>query len=120
MNKYHLVRTVEEKTRKDNTLDLVFTNNLDLITQIDVTGTIMLDHDIIEIEANIVDNSKKTTKNENEIDNQVDLRQLNFHHVKIDWEGINKILKEIPWNELFHGLNNKDCTKMLLYCVKEI
>ena len=98
----------------------MFTNNLDLITQIDVTGTIMSDHDIIEIETNIVDNSKKTTKNENEIDDQVDLRQLNFHHVKIDWEGINEILKEMPWNELFHGLNNEDCTELLLYCVKEI
>ena len=62
MNKYHLVQTVEEKTRKHNTLDLVFTNNLDLITQIDVTGTIMSDHDIIEIETNIANNSKKTTK----------------------------------------------------------
>ena len=58
----------------------------------------MSDHDIIEIATNIVDNSKKTTKNENEINEQVDLRQLNFHHVKIDWEGINKILKEMPWN----------------------
>ena len=34
---------------KYNTLDLVFTNNLELITQIDVTGTIMSDHDIFEI-----------------------------------------------------------------------
>merc|ERR1739845_212228 len=78
MNKHHLVQTVEEKTRKDNTLDLVFTNNLDLITQIDVTNTIMSDHDIIE----------------NETDEQVNLRQLNFHHEKIDWEGINKILRD--------------------------
>merc|ERR1712240_355388 len=114
MNKYHLVETVEEKTRKDNTLDLMFTNNLD------VTSTIMSDHDIIEIETNIVNNTKTTTKNENETDYQVDLRQLNFHHEKIDWEGINKILKEMPWNELFHGLNNKDCTELLLYCIKEI
>merc|ERR1712240_174513 len=120
INKYHLVQTVEEKTRKDNTLDLVFTNNLDLITQIDITGTIMSDHDIIEIETNIVTNSIKTTKNENETDDQVDLRQLNFHHEKIDWEGINKILKEMPWNELFHGLNNENCTELLLYCIKEI
>ena len=98
----------------------MFTNNLDLITQIDVTGTIMSDYDIIQNETNIANNSKKTTKNENEIDKQVDFRQLNFHHVKIDWEGINKILKEMPWNELFHGLNNEDCTELLLYCVKEI
>ena len=120
MNKYHLVQTVEEKTRKDNTLDLVFTNNLDLITQIDVTNTIMSDHDIIEIETNIENNTKTTTKNENETEDHVDLRQLNFHHEKIDWEGINKILKEMPWNELFHGLNNEDCTELLLYCIKEI
>merc|ERR1712240_970772 len=120
MNKYYLVQTVEEKTRKDSTLDLVFTNNLDLITQIDVTSTIISDHDIIEIETNIVNNSKKTTENENETDDQVDLRQLNFHHEKIDWERINKILKEMPWNELFHGLNNENCTELLLYCIKEI
>merc|ERR1712240_60589 len=75
---------------------------------------------IIEIETNIVNNTKTTTKNENETDDQVDLRQLNFHHEKIDWEGINKILKRMPWNELFHGLNNEDCTELLLYCVKEI
>merc|ERR1712240_149006 len=91
MNKYHLVQTVEEKTRKDNILDLMFTNNLDLITQIDVTGAIMSDQDI-EIATNMVDNSKKITKNENEIYKEVDLRQLNFHHVKIDWEGNNEIL----------------------------
>merc|ERR1712240_988692 len=120
INKYHLVQTVEEKTRKDNTLDLVFTNNLDLITQIDVTSTIMSDYDIIEIETNIVNNTKTTTKNENETDDQADLRQLNFHHEKIDWKGINKILKEMPWNELFHGLNNENCTELLQYCIKEI
>merc|ERR1712240_766413 len=61
-----------------------------------------------------------TTENENETDDQVDLRQLNFHHEKIDWEGINKILKEMPWNELFHGLNNENYTELMLYCLKEI
>merc|ERR1712240_892489 len=45
---------------------------------------------------------------------------LNFHHEKIDWERINKILKEMPWNELFHVLNNVNCTELLLYCIKEI
>ena len=32
----------------------------------------------------ILNNNKKTSKNENETDDQVDLRQLNFHHEKID------------------------------------
>merc|ERR1711915_846215 len=62
MNKYHLVQTLEEKKRKDNTLDLVFTNNLDLIIQIDVTSIIMSDHDIIEIDTNIVNNTKTNIK----------------------------------------------------------
>merc|ERR1711915_645492 len=61
-----------------------------------------------------------TTEKENETDDQIDLRQLNFHHEKIDWEGINEILKEMPWNELFHGLNNENCTELPLYCIKEI
>ena len=26
----------------------------------------------------------------------------------------------MPWNELFHGLNNENCTELLLYCIKEI
>ena len=59
MNKYRLLKLWKKKTRKVNALDLVFTNNLNIITQIDVTGTIMSDHDTIEIAANIADNGKK-------------------------------------------------------------
>ena len=118
MNKYHLVQTVEEKTRKNNTLDLVFTNNVDIITQIDVTGTIMSDHDTIEITTNLGDNDKKITNNENE--EQMDLRHLNFHHENVDWTLIKELLIEIPWKELFHGLNNEECTDLFLYCIKKI
>ena len=25
----------------------------------------------------------------------------------------------MSWNELFHGLNNEDCTELLLYCIKK-
>ena len=52
--------------------------------------------------------------------NNLDELTRNTPHEKVDWEGINEILKEMPWNELFHGLNNEDCTELLLYCVKEI
>ena len=120
MNKYHLVQTVEEKTRKNNTLDLVFTNNMGIFTQIDVTGTIMSDHDIIEITTNIGDNDRKIENNENKEQTETDLRQLNFHHEKVDWTIIKEILKEMPWEVLFKGLNNEECTDLFIYCIKEI
>ena len=120
MNKYHLVQTVEEKTRKNNTLDLVFTNNMGIITQIDVTGTIMSDHDIIELTINIGDNDRKIENNENKEQTEMDLRQLNFHHEKVDWTIIKEILKEMPWEVLFKGLNNEECTDLFIYCITEI
>ena len=50
-----------------------------------MTGTIMSDHDIIEIATNIGKNDRKITKNENDEQIETDLRQLNFHHEKVDW-----------------------------------
>ena len=121
MNKYQLIQTVEEKTRKNNTLDLVFTNDLGIITQIDVTGTIMSDHDIIEIATNTGDNTKKTIENETDTQpDEMDLRQLNFHHEQVDWIEIKEILKVIPWEKILKGLNNEECTELLIYCIKEI
>merc|ERR1712212_861442 len=37
MDSFHLTQTIQEPTRKENTLDLVFTNNTSLFTQIEVT-----------------------------------------------------------------------------------
>merc|ERR1711874_358831 len=82
--KYHLIQMVEEPTRIENTLDLVFTNNIDIITQQDVSKTIMSDHNIIEITTNIKDYNGQIPNTENEADGEEDeLRQLNFHHEKV-------------------------------------
>ena len=39
MDSFHLVQTIQEPTRKENTLDLVFTNNTSLFKQIEETKT---------------------------------------------------------------------------------
>ena len=65
VEKYHLIQTVEEPTRIENTLDLVFTNNIDIITQQDVSKTIMSDHNIIEITTNIKDYNGQIPNTEN-------------------------------------------------------
>ena len=65
MDKFNLVQTIQEPTRDENTLDLVFTNDISLFTQVEVTNTIMSDHDIIEITTNVDDvksTNNKTSK----------------------------------------------------------
>ena len=61
MDSYNLVQTIQDPTRKENMLYLVFTNNNSVITHIEVTGTIMSDHELIELSTNIRDNDNQLT-----------------------------------------------------------
>ena len=67
MDSFHLTQTIQEPTRKENTLDLVFTNNTNIFTQIDVSKTILSDHDLIEITTNIPDENSHMKNFEAEI-----------------------------------------------------
>merc|ERR1712029_797960 len=81
-------------------------NNPSLFSQVEVTGTYLSDHDIIEITTsisynnNLLDNSAEAQANEN------DLRTLNFHHENVSWERINKIIERMPWRKLFEVKKN--------------
>ena len=84
MDKFSLVQAIQEPTRKENTLDLVFTNDISIFTKVEVTSTIMSDHDIIEITTNLDDNAKNIyNEKENEQTKEDDLQQLNFHNKDI-------------------------------------
>merc|ERR1711913_239598 len=88
MDKFNLVQTIQEPTRDENTFDLVFTNDISIFTQVEVTNTIMSDHDIIEITTNLDDEkgiNNKTSKAETE---KNDLQDLNFHSKEIPWPGL--------------------------------
>ena len=98
MDKFSLVQAIQEPTRKENTLDLVFTNDISIFTQVEVTSTIMSDHDIIEITTNLDDDGKNiNNKKVNEQTKEDDLQQLNFHNKDIPWAGIKQILMELDW-----------------------
>ena len=121
MDKYHLVQTIQEPTRKKNTLDLVFTNDISVFTQIEVTRTIMSDHDLIEITTNIEEKENHLNNKENmEAMEENDLRQLNFHNEKVPWSLIKQILKELDWNRIFEGRNNEECTHIFIEIIKKI
>ena len=59
---------IEEPTRKENTLDLVFTNDINIFTQVEVTGTIMSDLNIIEITTTLDDDGKNINNKEFNVD----------------------------------------------------
>ena len=121
MDKFSLVQAIQEPTRKKNTLDLVFTNDISIFTQVEVTSTIMSDHDIIEITTNLDDDGKNiNNKKVNEQSKEDDLRQLNFHNKDIPWAGIKQILMELVWPKIFKEKNVVECTQIFLWIVTMI
>ena len=119
MDSFHLVQMIQEPTRRENTLDLVFTNNPGLFSQIEVTKTCLSDHDIIEITTSIPYNNS-LIDNKDVQANENDLRTLNFHHENVSWERINEIIERMPWRKLFEGKNNKECTDIFIDCLRRI
>ena len=47
-----MIQIIEEKTRGENTLDLIYTNEVGLVTDIDVNKSAISDHHRIEISTN--------------------------------------------------------------------
>ena len=68
MDKFSLVQAIQEPTRKENTLDLVFTNDISIFTKVEVTGTIMSDLNIIEITTTLDDDGKNINNKEFNVD----------------------------------------------------
>ena len=94
------MQTIKEPARGKNTLDLVFASDPESFTQIDETRTGMSDHNIIEISTDIKDNNNlmKHSKDNSQIE-ETDLRQLNFHHEKVDWAEIKEVILNMPWKK---------------------
>jgi len=121
IDKFSLVQAMQEPTRKENTLDLVFTNYVSIFAQVDVTDTIMSEHDIVEIITNLDDNGKYINKNKVYIDTKENyLQQLNFHNKDIPWLGIKQIIMELEWPKLFKEKNVFGCTQIFLFIIKMI
>ena len=115
MDNHALVQIVEEPTRKENTLDLVFTNNVNMFTNIDVTGSSMSDHKLVELTTNIVNSVAQSKKIEKkEYGKDMNFWHLNFHHEDVNWINVNKEISNIDWNKIFLGKNTKDCTDILM------
>ena len=53
MDNFGLVQAIEEPTRGKNTLDLVYTNEISMIIQVEVVKSNLSDHDSLPVKAKI-------------------------------------------------------------------
>ena len=103
-NNQCMLQMIDEPTRENNTLDLIFTNETSIATTIEVNKTKISDHNCIEISTNYVIDEQPNV-NELRRDPNCVLKSLNFHAKSINWNVINENIKSKSWKDI---LENKD------------
>ena len=124
-NNQCMIQVIEEPTRGKNTLDLMFTNELNLVTAVDVNQTWISDHSRVEISTNYLINEQ--LKNNEEMDDPNSaLRKLNFRaEDKIDWESIKESIQKIQWKKILEKgdtieTTNEFISKISNICIENI
>merc|ERR1712002_1162261 len=113
MDEFGLVQIIEEPTRGENTLDLIYTNETSMIIQVENIKSTLSDHDRIEVTTNIkTKNEEEIIENKNE--NDKGMKKLNYNSDNVEWDKIRNELKEIQWNEIFKDKDTETCLNILL------
>ena len=106
-NEYCLMQIIDEPTRGENTLDLFFTNETSLVTDVDVNKSTKSDHSRIELSTRYVINNGKINKNTRKGEN---IKDVNFHD-KTKWE----LIKDITNSKIETSIvENSELKKQLL------
>ena len=119
-SQHSLIQAISEATREENgkgrTLDLVYTNEIDLFSEIGVYPSCLSDHHNIELTTNFRPNIiKESQKDTNE--KLKGLRDLNFYSKEINWKEVNKRINEVDWNKV---QENKSALEFLEYIMNVI
>ena len=87
-----MLQTIEESTRKENTLYMMFTNVINLITMIEVNNSNHQDHSKVEVSTNYTttEHERNNVKNE---ENNI-FKTLNFHAKSINWNNIIRSIED--------------------------
>ena len=120
-----MIQVIEEPTRGENTLDLMFTNEPNMVTAVDVNKTGTSDHSRVEVSTNYIINEQLKSNREMEDPNS-ELRKLNFRaEEKIDWENIKESIKNIEWKKILEKrdtieITNEFISKISNICIENI
>ena len=111
-NSLFLQQIVTDPTRENNILDLIFTNDEDLVNVKNITKTAISDHRLISSEIDI-DNTPVNNATYNDLVTCSKLEKFNFWSDKSDWQATNKILADVDWktqmdenSDIQNDLNN--------------
>merc|ERR1712121_543984 len=119
MDEFGLVQVVDEPTRGENTLDLIYTNETSMIMNVESIKSSLSDHDRIEITTNI--KTIKDDESENgKKENDMGMRKLNYTDENVEWVKIRKELEEVQWEEIFNGKDVKTCLNIFLEIIMEL
>ena len=114
-----MLQIVEEPTREENTLDLIFSNEISLINSIEINKSRLSDHNCIEVSTNYIIDEKIEIEEVGE-DPKCELRQLNFHAKNIDWKNVNTSINSIKWEDIFRNKNALEIGKCFLGIIIKI
>ena len=98
MNENSMTQLVNEPTRLNNILDLVITNNTQMVHSVNCSPTIISDHKAVIVKIQKLD--KSITKKLSVEKDQCVLKNLNFYNSSIDWNSINLAFENTNWNEM--------------------
>merc|ERR1712215_233916 len=112
-DEFGLVQIIEEPTRGENTLDLIYTNETSMIIQVENIKSTLSDHDRIEVTTNVeTKNEEEIIENKNE--NDKGMKKLNYNSDGVEWNGIRNELEEVQWSEIFKDRDTEACLGILL------
>ena len=117
MEKNLLSQYVDVPTREKNTLDLMLTNNSNLVSHCESEKTDLSDHDLVSIYTRYpLHTEQKHVKRINfELHS---FRSLNLK--KADFTKIKSRLQEVPWDELYKECSNEEFPELLRLIVLQI
>ena len=124
-NNQCMIQVIEEHTRGKNTLDLMFTNESNIVTAVDVNKTWTSDHSRVEVSTNYIINDQ-IKSNKEIVDPNSALRNLNFRaEEKIDWERITESIRKIQWEKILEKedtleINKEFISKISNICIENI
>ena len=105
---HFLVQQLDQPTHRDgNLLDLVFTNNAQLIHDLNVVPSAKSDHHHIQftVSYSATDTGEFEGESVNSAGETPSFSQLNFFDDSIDWNGMENDLQNHNWSREFRGLN---------------
>merc|ERR1712243_324940 len=112
------MQIIDEPTREKNTLDLIFTNELDIFSHMDINHSTLSDHHLMELTSTFKTERFEETLNLNAENHG--LRNYNFFSKKAKWKEIKNELNDKNWEELFKDKNTCECTEILNRIVNEV